>query len=113
MFATSEIQCLVTAFVRLGLNLSVAAERADCLKFLWLGWKPDFTDTVSQERDFFFLLIIIGQLLNLSVVETDCKALGEGEMEFGNPLVTVFCFINKSLDEKEKVGQGFTVSIRS
>lgn len=60
----------------------------------------------TGERFFFFFLLITSQLLNLSVVETDCKALGEGETN-----VTVFGFTNE--DEKEKGGQGFTVFIGS
>lgn len=95
--ATSEIKSLVVAFIRLSLNLSVAAERADCLKFLWLGWKPDFADTVSQERGFFLPLLITSQLLNLSVVETDCKAPGEDETK-----VTVFSFTNKQMKKKRE-----------
>lgn len=51
-FLRPQIENLGAAFIPLSLNLSVAAEPADCLKFLWLGWKPDFTVTVSQERFF-------------------------------------------------------------
>lgn len=99
----------MVAFIRLGLNLSVAAERADRLEVpvVWVEARLCRHRFTGESFFFFFpSLLITSPLLNLSVVDTDCKALGEGEMK-----VTVFGFTNK--DEKEKGGQRFTVSIGS
>lgn len=55
--------------------------------------------TPFHRREVFFLpLLITSQLLNLSVVETDCKVPEEDETK-----VTVFSFTNKQMKKKREV----------